>query len=120
MTKSQPKRAGQLRQCLEFADNKLMKKKCLIMPILLILFMFSSVSPAHASVNKLVYGTTKVVTSVFAIPMAMIEDSGKVMFPFGLLTGAVRGTMNTALGVTEGAINLAAGAAPYAKYLLLI
>ena len=61
-------------------------------------------------------GASKLVGSVFAIPKAMLQDSGRVMFPFGLVTGAIRGTFQTVTGVVSGTVDVARGAAPYAKY----
>ena len=61
-------------------------------------------------------GGGKIFGSLFAIPKAMLQDSGRVMFPFGLVTGAVRGTVQTVTGVVGGTVDVARGAAPYAKY----
>jgi len=64
-------------------------------------------------------GAGKIVGSMFAIPKAMLQDSGHVMFPFGLVTGAVRGTIQTVTGVVSGVVDVARGGAPYAKYAAL-
>jgi hypothetical protein len=64
-------------------------------------------------------GASKLVGSIFAIPKAMLQDSGRVMFPFGLVTGAVRGTVQTVGGVVSGVADVARGGAPYAKYAAL-
>ena len=64
-------------------------------------------------------GAGKIVGGVFAIPKAMLQDSGRVLFPFGLITGAVRGTVQTVTGVVGGALDVARGGAPYAKYAAL-
>jgi hypothetical protein len=64
-------------------------------------------------------GAGKIVGGVFAIPKAMLQDSGRVMFPFGLVTGAIRGTFQTVTGVVGGAVDVARGGAPYAKYAAL-
>ncbi len=61
-------------------------------------------------------GVSRILGSVFAIPKAMLQDSGRVMFPFGIVTGAVRGTVQTVAGVIGGTADVARGAAPYAKY----
>ena len=53
-------------------------------------------------------GAGKILGGVFAIPKAMLQDSGRVMFPFGLVTGAV-----------DGVVDVARGGAPYAKYAAL-
>ncbi len=64
-------------------------------------------------------GASKIVGGVFAIPKAMLQDSGRVFFPFGLITGAVRGTVQTVTGVVGGVVDVARGGAPYAKYAAL-
>jgi hypothetical protein len=64
-------------------------------------------------------GASKIVGGVFAIPKAMFQDSGRVLFPFGLVTGAVRGTVQTVTGVVGGVVDVARGGAPYAKYAAL-
>jgi len=76
--------------------------------------------PAYAdNLGLLVRGVAKTVGAVFEIPRAMIEDSGRVMFPFGIVTGAVTGTVKTVGSVLSGALDIAQGAAPYAKYAIL-
>ncbi|MFA7254609.1 MAG: hypothetical protein WC133_00720 [Candidatus Omnitrophota bacterium] len=64
-------------------------------------------------------GAGKIVGGMFAIPKAMLQDSGRVLFPFGLVTGAVRGTVQTVTGVVGGVVDVARGGAPYAKYAVL-
>jgi hypothetical protein len=80
--------------------------------------------PVHAEnvghdVTHVARGAGKLFGSVFAIPKAMLQDSGRVMFPFGLVTGAVRGTVNMVTGVVGGVVDVATGSAPYAKYAAL-
>lgn len=64
-------------------------------------------------------GASRIFGSLFAIPKAMLQDSGHVLFPFGIVTGAVRGTVQTVGGVVGGVADVARGAAPYAKYAAL-
>lgn len=66
--------------------------------------------------GKILRGTVKTVGAAFQIPVAMMQDSSRVMFPFGLLTGAIRGGVKTVTGTLSGALDIAQGAAPYAKY----
>ncbi|OGX12439.1 MAG: hypothetical protein A2351_05310 [Omnitrophica bacterium RIFOXYB12_FULL_50_7] len=92
--------------------------------ILLLLFgVFFSPSCGYADMGRDISyaarGTSKIVGGVFAIPKAMLQDSGRVMFPFGLVTGAIRGTVQTVTGVVGGAMDVARGGAPYAKYAAL-
>jgi hypothetical protein len=98
----------------------MMKKPGTFLSVLLIASLLCMPCPAHADVGQDVSyaarGASKLVGSMFAIPKAMIQDTGRVMFPFGLVTGAVRGTFQTVTGVVSGAVDLARGGAPYAKY----
>ncbi len=74
----------------------------------------------HSNVNKLLSGTAKTMSSVFYIPGEILRDSQQVMFPFGIVTGTVKGAFKTVGGVLSGALDLACGAAPYAKYLVFL
>ena len=69
--------------------------------------------------DYLVRGTARTMMSTMEIPRTMVEDSRYVPFPFGLVTGALRGAFRTVLGIVGGAADLARGAAPYAKYAIL-
>ena len=60
-------------------------------------------------------GAGKILGGLFALPVAMLQGAGR-SFPFGLVTGAVQGTFQTVSGVVGGAVDVARGAAPYAKY----
>ena len=64
-------------------------------------------------------GAGRIVGSVFAIPKAMLQDSTCVLFPFGIVTGAVRGTVQMVGGIVGGTVDVVRGSAPYAKYAAL-
>ncbi len=72
------------------------------------------------NVSYIARGASRMVGGLFAIPKSMMQDSTRVMFPFGLVTGAARGTMQTVTGVLGGTVDVARGAAPYAKYLVFM
>ena len=86
--------------------------------------MMTAAKNPHASaansVDYLASGLIKAVSSVFYIPIEMIKDSGQILFPFGLVTGAVKGSVKTVGGLLGGAFDIARGAAPYAKYLVFL
>ena len=97
------------------------QKIFLVLPLVLGM-LFAPVSLYAGDGENLAYatrGASKIFGSMFAIPKAMLQDSGRVMFPFGLVTGAVRGTVQTVTGVIVGAADVARGSAPYAKYAAL-
>ncbi|MBU9889817.1 MAG: hypothetical protein KTQ49_08130 [Candidatus Omnitrophica bacterium] len=100
-----------------------MRKNSLLAVLLAILLLLAAVPSVHAGTgHDIAYamrGIGKIFGGVFAIPKAMIQDSGRVLFPFGIVTGALRGTVETVTGVLGGTFDIARGAAPYAKYAAL-
>ncbi|MFA5159276.1 MAG: hypothetical protein WC484_02085 [Candidatus Omnitrophota bacterium] len=99
----------------------MMKKFRALSCLLLAIIVFLASRSVYASsvgedVSYAARGASKIVGGVFAIPKAMLQDSGRVMFPFGLVTGAIRGTVQTVTGVVGGVADVARGSAPYAKY----
>jgi hypothetical protein len=100
-----------------------MKKLKVFLALLLVLGVLFTSSLVYAGAGEdIAYasrGVGKIVGGMFAIPKAMFQDSGRVMFPFGLVTGAVRGTVQTVAGVVGGVVDVARGGAPYAKYAAL-
>jgi len=96
-------------------------KTFLVFALVLGLFLMPSLSYAEMGedISYAARGAGKIVGGVFAIPKAMFQDSGRVLFPFGLVTGAVRGTVQTVTGVVGGVVDVARGGAPYAKYAAL-
>jgi len=64
-------------------------------------------------------GTGKMITGAFSIPTEIIKG-GVSSFPFGIITGAIKGTFKTVGYVVSGAFDVAKGAAPYAKYAAFV
>ena len=97
-----------------------MKRLKILLSLLFVVGIFLAPSLGYAEVGEdisyAMRGAGKIVGGVFAIPKAMLQDSGRVMFPFGLVTGAIRGTVQTVTGVVGGVVDVARGGAPYAKY----
>ncbi|MBN1687717.1 MAG: hypothetical protein JW893_01305 [Candidatus Omnitrophica bacterium] len=96
-----------------------MKKKAVI---LLFLFVFLLGAPMTKSVyadnGLIVRGVARTLLSVVEIPKAIISHSQRVIFPVGIVTGALEGTFRTVMGTLAGTLDIAQGAAPYAKYML--
>ena len=93
-------------------------------PLIFLLMMILCIVPvcpdAHAEgMVTFTQGLARTVLSVFEIPKAMIQDSGQVIFPLGIVTGTVRGSAKMVGGVLMGAVDMVRGAAPYAKYAML-
>jgi hypothetical protein len=100
-----------------------MRNRSFLFSVLLAAGVLCFQAPGYANpgedVSYAARGASKLLGSVFAIPKAMLQDSGRVMFPFGIVTGAVRGTFQTVAGVVGGVADVARGGAPYAKYAAL-
>lgn len=100
-----------------------MKKLKILSGLCLIAGMLLAPVPLYAgdgeNIAYAARGAGKIFGSMFAIPKAMLQDSRRVFFPFGLVTGAVRGTVQTVTGVIGGTVDVARGGAPYAKYAAL-
>lgn len=64
-------------------------------------------------------GVARTIFSVLEIPKDMIVNSPKA-FPLGLIGGTLAGTMKAVTGTVVGAVDIARGAAPYAKYLVFL
>lgn len=89
--------------------------------VLMVLLSICLPSYAENPVRDIGYvanGTSQVVGGVFALPTEVLKGATQ-SFPFGIVTGAVKGTFKTLGGVFGGAFNIARGAAPYAKYAAL-
>ena len=64
-------------------------------------------------------GVAKILGAAFQVPGGILKDSVR-SFPLGIVTGAVKGTFQTFWGVLSGSLDVARGAAPYAKYLVFL
>ena len=73
--------------------------------------------PAHAlrGVPLVMRGVAKTVFSVFEVPKQMMAGAPN-SFPFGLVAGTAFGAARAVAGTLSGAVDMAKGAAPYAKY----
>lgn len=76
--------------------------------------------PASANIPLIARGLGRTLSAVFSLPASMMADSVRGGFPLGLIMGTVRGTMQAITGTVVGAIDMARGAAPYAKYLVFL
>ena len=86
---------------------------------LLTALIFTAPRPAYAdSVGLIIRGVARTLVSAFEIPKSMMEGSTQA-FPLGLVAGTVAGSMKMVAGTLMGAVDIARGAAPYAKYAVL-
>jgi hypothetical protein len=101
----------------------MMKNPKTFLALMLVLSVLLTPASLYAgdgeNMGYLARGAGRIFGSMFAIPKAMLQDSGRVLFPLGLVTGAVRGTVQTVTGVVGGVVDVARGGAPYAQYAAL-
>ena len=74
--------------------------------------------PAFASVDLIAQGLAKTLYAVFQLPASIVAGSVQ-SFPLGIVTGTIAGSMKMVMGTAMGAVDMARGAAPYAKYAAL-
>lgn len=100
------------------------RKKQTLKTLVFCLLLLPLCLPAYAEnpvrdVGLIASGATRIVSGVFALPIEMLKGA-TTSFPFGILAGALRGTVKTVGGVLGGTFQAASGAAPYAKYAALL
>jgi len=99
-------------------------KALLFVPVILAFFFVSTPSVNAGNIKDqstagLLYrGTSRILTAPMRGASTAINQSTRQPFPFGLVAGTLNGTVQTVAGVLSGAIDLARGAVPYAKYLV--
>lgn len=76
-------------------------------------------SDLWANEQLILRGTAKTLLSVFQLPGTMLQSSMD-SFPLGLISGAVQGSVNAVMGTLSGVVDIARGAAPYAKYAIFL
>jgi hypothetical protein len=92
-------------------------KKSLLFLLFLCLISLQNVY-AESGLPLVARGAGRTLFSVLEIPKEMIVHGGQA-FPLGLVGGVIGGTMKAVAGTVVGAVDMARGAAPYAKYGLL-
>jgi hypothetical protein len=93
--------------------------------IKIILFFFGcglvlllAADAAYANPGLILHGLGKTLFSVVQLPTTMLQHAACGAFPVSLVTGAVAGTYKTVAGTASGVMEMAVGAAPYAKYMV--
>lgn len=100
------------------ADTLVMKILRRIPPVFLISAVNLIVQKwayAESSGELIQRGLAKTLFSSLQLPATIVQHT-TAFFPLGILTGTVQGTLEAVIGTLSGAVDLAAGAAPYAKY----
>lgn len=71
---------------------------------------------AETSSGRFSRGLMSTTTAAFQLPLQLVNSTLTKPFPFGVVDGAVRGTVGTVGQMVGGIFDMGAGAAPYAKY----
>lgn len=98
-----------------------MMKSARFLPLMLLMLMFLAPRPAFAggNIGLALRGVFKTVGAAFQVPVGVLSNS-TTAFPFGMVFGAVEGTVKAVSGTVSGAWDIARGAGPYAKYLIFL
>ena len=95
-----------------------MKRYLAVLLLWLGILFTPSIVCAKATDGFIQRGVSKTLFSVLELPYWMIRGSA-TSFPVGILTGTIQGASRAVLGTVTGAVDLAVGLAPYAKYAAL-
>lgn len=97
-----------------------MAKKCILAG-----FVFLTASfffPSHAAagdaenIASFAGGFSRILSSTIQLPLKLVNNTMSQPFPFGIITGAVEGTVSTVTTLVSGVAQMGTAAAPYAKY----
>ena len=105
---------------LQLALFSFLRKCFLVCFLFSILYLLVSPDFAFADNNAYILrGVAKILGAAFQLPGQILEK-GATEFPFGILTGTVNGVAQTFWGLLSGSLDVAKGAAPYAKYMFFL
>ena len=97
--------------------NPLFRKSAWVL-CLAVIFISLAAVPAHAAqdTGRFAQGFYNTTTGALEIPYQLVNSTLTKPFPFGVVDGAVRGTVNSVTKIFGGLFDMGAAAAPYAKY----
>lgn len=90
---------------------------CLLIFLTAGLLLFPGITYAADNIGLILRGVARTVSAAFELPRQVVAG-GTQAFPLGLVSGALSGSMRTVAGALIGAVDMARGAAPYAKYAI--
>ena len=102
------------------ANRKTAFKPVFLFSLFFVLVAFISKIPnvsADDDLALVMRGVAKTLTSTLEIPKNVIAGSA-VAFPMGMVGGVLNGSLRAVSGTLSGAVDIARGAAPYAKYMI--
>lgn len=71
---------------------------------------------ASSNTSRFSQGFVSTTTAALQLPLQLVNSTLTKPFPFGVVDGAVRGTVGTVGQMVGGIFDMGAAAAPYAKY----
>lgn len=101
--------------------NSLFRKSAWILCLALI-FAGPAAVPARAAqdTGRFAQGFYNTATGALEIPYQIVNSTLTKPFPFGVVDGAVRGTIYSVTKIFGGLFDMGAAAAPYAKYAIFL
>lgn len=98
------------------------KLKLIVLVLVFSMFLPSSLFAAsvYQDTNRFAYGFQRVVMAPFQIPLRAMEGTTYGPMFVGTVGGVLKGTFRTLGDVVGGSFDMAAAAAPYAKYAVFI
>lgn len=100
-----------------------MQKK--LSAIIIVLGLLASMAPPNVlagdaeNIASFAGGFQQILSSVIQLPLKLVNNTLTQPFPFGILTGAIDGTVSTVTNLVGGVAQMGTAAAPYAKYAWL-
>lgn len=101
--------------------NSLFKRLSLLLLFVLAVAGLAAV-PARAAqdTGRFAQGFYNTTTGALEIPYQIVNSTLTKPFPFGVVDGAVRGTIYSVTKIFGGLFDMGAAAAPYAKYAIFL
>ncbi len=97
-----------------------MTKKIFVLALVLILLSPAAFAASpFQDTNRFAYGFKRVFASVFQLPVRTIQGTLSGPLILGTVGGVLQGTFSTVGELAGGVFDMAAAAAPYAKYAVL-
>lgn len=89
---------------------------------LALIFASLAARPARAAqdTGRFAQGFYNTTTGALEIPYQIVNSTLTKPFPFGVVDGAVRGTLYSVTKIFGGLFDMGAAAAPYAKYAIFL
>ncbi len=97
----------------------LIRKIIFIFLVLIVLNPCTFAASIYQDTNRFTYGAKRILAAPFQIPFRMLQGTLSGPLIVGTVGGMLQGTVHTVGDLIGGVFDMAAAAAPYAKYAVL-